>query len=257
MDIANYILQYFKYSQDAKYLKLLEWLKEEEKRKIEEEERDKSVDEKEELLNDVLRGEIGRIINDYLAFKRMKPDLTQEDYINYRKKLKSEKFEELSEEEVEYVVWLNDNHKKIFQSPINIKDIKGLGVGKCTEHSILSQNILSFLGDNMYLISVRIVDFDNKEVLHDLNIMERSGHYIIWDILNHITQEIESQGIQEPRNLLQFGKIVATEKMTIISYFDEKEDLKELADAGKFFRADALTYLDRLLIYKELRQLDR
>ena len=257
MMIINIINNYFKSNKNAKYKDLLDALKEDIVQEL---------TPKEERI----RGVFGMILNEYLYLKSKNYNLTQKQYINlirnyqsYNVKMQSGKFYMINEQERQAYMFLGitglldqKNREKIISAPINIKDIKGLGIGMCLEYSMLFQNLLSFLGYNTYMISGRFKK-DDKEIsgYHTWNVIESAGNFFIMDSINRILGP-KIEGIQTSEELIKFGGVIVDGiegfEPTYLSFFNTNQELKILAEMGKIERGEAKQYLNRLKIYKEL-----
>ena len=109
--------------------------------------------------------------------------------------------------------------------PIPISVIKGLGIGKCVELSLLSQNILSFLGYNTFMLQGTTILDDSKPTAHQYNFIEKDGKYCIFDAA------LESVGIiskiKTPEDFLDFGEITLKGiHGQEITYLSERKKMK-------------------------------
>ncbi len=89
----------------------------------------------------------------------------------------------------------------------DISGIKGLNIAKCTEHAMLTQNALSFLGYETYLVGGDL-DWNGKVEPHNYNVVRKNGKYYIIDSLNRIyNQKIKNMENKEPDELSDFGEM--------------------------------------------------
>lgn len=215
-----------------------------------------------EKVDFLIRGKIAKLINEYLYLKNYKKGLSVKEYIDLRKKYLNamQKEEENSSKEENdallffYESGLLDKRtwNQVSNAPINIKDIKDLDIGMCVEKSMLTQNILSFLGYNAYLVNGR-----SQNNGHVWNVIEQDGTYSILDT-NQNLYGIEFGRFDNPRQLLTFGELQFIKANgTNLKYQSSynKDDLGKIAADGKMYRYDASDFLERIDMYRQLHNL--
>ena len=190
------------------------------------------------------REDFAVILNQYLYFQSKGLNISQEEfmqfYISYKKgtlKLddneKNRRVIELfSQYEIENQYRLNDL--------ISIRDIKGLGIGECVEIAGLSQNMLSFLGFNSFMLAGM---YDDEP--HQFNAVEINGKYCLFDASANCSGLMDF--IKKPEDLLSFGK-----KGSYTSCKRNLSEIKELAKKGKDYRINCNKKLIQLQKYNEL-----
>lgn len=97
---------------------------------------------------------------------------------------------------------------------LNLTDIKDAGIAACTEFAFLEQNILSFLGVNVYMLGGKLID-GQKEEGHNFNVVEIGGTFMIIDTATNVFRQFTNiTSLEELINLKNFrvvnqdGKIV-------------------------------------------------
>lgn len=219
---------------------------------------------KENLYGDNVREKVSMCINEYLYLKNYRKELSEIKYINLRKKclrFLDKKEKNKSKEDFDAALFfyksgiLNEKiEERVFNSPINIKDIKGLKIGKCVEKSMVAQNILSFLGYNAYFVVGKV-----KNQGHAWNVVEQDGIYRTVDVGQFIDDDIFGK-FDNPEQLLKFGEIFQKNfEGTIVGYhslYERESDLKKIAEAGKMHRYDAQIFLERLSTYRKLHSIN-
>ena len=243
------IIDYFKYSENAKYKEILDY------ERIQIQKYFFEADKKE--IDDLLRCDLGMSINCYKSLRSEYKNLTPREYVRFRVGLIDLGKRKLSDIEINMRMNVKERLKQIERTPLSIKDIKGLGVGKCVEHAMLTQNIFSFLGYNMFFISGGSFINNSKHSGHSWNVLESNGNYFIKDVRNYLVDE-KMEKIKEPYDLLRFGemnfKTQSGTKLRYKSVFERYMDLKRAAKEGKIYRTEAKYYFERLEKYKELNE---
>lgn len=246
--IVSYTIFYFEsFSKDkksAEFIDILEYLEH---------------TEKDQLL---IRGKIAKLINEYLYLKNYKKGLSVKEYIDLRKNFLNamQKEEENSSKEEEdallffYESGILDERTwdQVSNAPINIRDIKDLDIGMCVEKSMLTQNILSFLGYNAYFVNGR-----SQNNGHVWNVIEQDGTYSILDT-NQNLYGVEFGRFDDPRQLLTFGELQFIKTNgTNLKYQSSynKDDLSKIAADGKMYRVAAADFLERIDMYRQLHNL--
>lgn len=192
------------------------------------------------------RADMGKFVNQYLEFKRKTNiDLTQDEFMEYCRAYKSGVLETIDGEEAkamrDYFSEYDKYQYSLIDSIISIKDIKGLGIGECVEVAALSQNLLSFIGLNSFMVQ----GYYNGEP-HQFNVFEYGkGKYIIFDAA---TQNLKAlNNAEKPEDLLNFGL-----QGPYKSCRDSSRTMRELAFKGKDYRNEAALDFDRLKRYRDL-----
>lgn len=163
--------------------------------------------------------------------------------------------------EVDTAEELFEKLNSILKAPINIDDIYGAGIGMCTERAILTQNICSFLGYNIYLMSGKIQNEGEDEFTpHSWNVIEQDGIYKIFDTAQSVLGET-IENVNSIEDLLK-GKNITVENKSgqQIIYqvsITKESELQKLAKEGAKYRYDATKYLKRLEMYREIRGISK
>lgn len=143
--------------------------------------------------------------------------------------------------------------------PIPISLIKGLKIGECTEMAMLSQNILSFLAYNTYMIEGKTYNANNEIENHNFNFIEKDGRYIAFDsamFFSGVAPEIKT-----PEDLLIFDEMTLNNNQKSITYFSSRKSrvysapesrINILAERGANFRNTALTDLKGIILSKKV-----
>ena len=93
---------------------------------------------------------------------------------------KDEKYRQESERYRNSIDW--DKLDEIGNIRLNLSDIKGAGLAACTEYAFLEQNILSFLGYEVYMVGGKIKKENGQEEDHNFNVIKRTnGNFEIID----------------------------------------------------------------------------
>lgn len=106
--------------------------------------------------------------------------------------------DELDKKYFESIDWENLNG----DMEIPISKLKGSGIAACTEYSILTQNLLAFLGLETYLLGGEL-DIGDKKEGHNFNIIRaRNGGYQIIDSAQIVYGNIENAtSLDDIRNM--------------------------------------------------------
>ena len=143
--------------------------------------------------------------------------------------------------------------------PIPISAIKGLHIGECTEMALLSQNILSFLGYNSFMILGETINSYGQQEGHNFNAVEKDGTYIIFD--SALAFCAVAPEIKMPEDLLIFGEMILKNKQKKVTYFsnrkskpyiDAQAKMKILSQKGSNYRESAMSALKTIAISKQL-----
>ena len=91
-----------------------------------------------------------------------------------------EKYKQESERYRNSIDW--DKLDEIGDIRLNLSDIKGAGLAACTEYAFLEQNILSFLGYEVYMVGGKLKKENGKEEAHNFNVIKKTnGNFEIID----------------------------------------------------------------------------
>lgn len=143
--------------------------------------------------------------------------------------------------------------------PIPISAIKGLNIGECTEMALLSQNILSFLGYNSFMISGASMNYSGIQEGHNFNVVEKDGKYIIFD--SALAFFAIAPEIKTPEDLLIFDEMTLKNQQKEVTYFsnrkskyyiDPQAKMQILSRKGIDYRASAMSALRAIGISKKL-----
>ena len=109
---------------------------------------------------------------------------------------------------------------------LDISDICGYNVAKCTEYAMVTQNVLSFLGYESFMIEGKLKHNNDSEA-HNFNVVRKNGKYCIIDTANGIYNKyIENMDNKEPEELIRFGEYSTVLKNgEIITYYSEMPTL--------------------------------
>ena len=89
---------------------------------------------------------------------------------------------------------------------VDINEISGYNIAKCTEHAMVTQNVLSFLGYESFMISGNL-EYNKKTEAHNFNVVKKNKKYYIIDTANRIyNKQIENMDNKEPEELTNFGE---------------------------------------------------
>lgn len=148
--------------------------------------------------------------------------------------------------------------------PIPISSIKGLKIGECTEMALLSQNLLSFLGYNTFMVEGKTFNSKNKTEFHNFNFIEKDGRYYVFD--SALSFFAVAPEIKTPEELLIFDKITLNNSQKSITYFSSRKSkvysnpekkLGILAERGSDFRNTAMSDLKGILLSKKVIDIQR
>ena len=105
---------------------------------------------------------------------------------------------------------------------LDISEICGYNVAKCTEHAMVTQNVLSFLGYESFMLGGKL-KHNNEPEGHNFNVVKKNGKYYIIDTVNRIyNKHIETMDDKEAEELTSFGEYSTTLKNgETITYFSE------------------------------------
>lgn len=143
--------------------------------------------------------------------------------------------------------------------PIPISAIKGLNIGECTEMALLSQNVLSFLGYNSFMIQGESINSSAEQEGHNFNAVEKDGKYIIFD--SALAFCAIAPEIKTPEDLLIFDKMILKNKQKEVTYFsnrksgryiDPQKKMQILSQKGDKYRGSAISALKTIMISKQL-----
>lgn len=88
---------------------------------------------------------------------------------------------------------------------LDISEICGYNVAKCTEHAMVTQNVLSFLGYESFMMAGKL-KYNNTEA-HNFNVVKKNGKYYIIDTVNRIyNKHIETMDNKEAEELTSIGE---------------------------------------------------
>ena len=119
--------------------------------------------------------------------------------------------EERSRLSKEIAAWRESQQYEVEQNiflgkTIDISEISGYNVGKCTEHAMVTQNVLSFLGYESFMVAGKLKSNDDTEA-HNFNIVKKNGKYYIIDTVNRIyNKQIEAIDNKESERVINFGE---------------------------------------------------
>ncbi len=89
---------------------------------------------------------------------------------------------------------------------LDISEICGYNVAKCTEHAMVTQNALSFLGYESFMMAGKLKSNNNMEA-HNFNVVKKNGKYYIIDTVNRIyNKHIETMDNKEAEELTSIGE---------------------------------------------------
>lgn len=125
---------------------------------------------------------------------------------------KDEKYRQESERYRNSIDW--DKLDEIGNIRLNLSDIKGAGLAACTEYAFLEQNILSFLGYEVYMVGGKIKKENGQEEAHNFNVIKRTnGNFEIIDtaqvtkcILPNINTSEELIGLKDIEAINGYGE---------------------------------------------------
>ena len=106
---------------------------------------------------------------------------------------------------------------------LDISEICGYNVAKCTEHAMVTQNALSFLGYESFMMAGKLKSNNNTEA-HNFNVVKKNGKYYIIDTVNRIyNKHIETMDSKEAEELTSIGEYSTILKTgeTITYYFED------------------------------------
>lgn len=112
-----------------------------------------------------------------------------------------ERYRELSEKYIESIGF--DEMDEAADIYIPISTIKGAGIAACTEYAILEQNILSFLGYDVYMLGGNLKMQNNRVEAHTFNaIKNNENDYEIIDTAQVVRQKIDNiSSVEDLKNL--------------------------------------------------------
>ena len=189
----------------------------------------------------------------------MDADSIREDFGERYKKHLIEKKQNEEQQELKSEIEKNEDKGAIV--PIPISAIKGLNIGQCTEMSLLSQNVLSFLGYNTFLIKGEANDSKGNREAHNFNAMEKDGKYVIFDsamLFCGLAPQIRT-----PEDLLIFDTMTLQNKEKSITYFSNRrsisyenpqDKMKILSEKGEQYRNDVISDLKAIRLSKKLME---
>lgn len=196
------------------------------------------------------REDFGKVLNEYLSFKHTGIDLSQKEFMQYYLSYENGILEKIENEKAKEMFKAFDTYEKddnnFLNTVISISDIRGLGIGMCVEMSALSQNVLSFLGFNSFMVQ----GYANN-VSHQFNAVEINGKYYIFDAAIYETKFEELDFIKKPEDLLTFGSY-----KNYTSRQNNLNEIKKLAVKGKDYRHFAESSLQMFQNYKDLQNKD-
>lgn len=107
---------------------------------------------------------------------------------------------------------------------LDISEICGYNVAKCTEHAMVTQNALSFLGYESFMLEGKL-KHNNESEGHNFNVVKKNGKYYIIDTVNRIyNKHIETMDDKEAEELICFGEYSTTFKTgETITYYSEEQ----------------------------------
>lgn len=89
---------------------------------------------------------------------------------------------------------------------LDISEICGYNVAKCTEHAMVTQNALSFLGYESFMMAGKLKSNNNTEA-HNFNVVKKNEKYYIIDTVNRIyNKHIETMDSKEAEELTSIGE---------------------------------------------------
>ena len=147
--------------------------------------------------------------------------------------------------------------------PIPISAIKGLNIGECTEYALMSQNVLSFLGYNTFMIQGKTFNSKGQKEGHHFNCIEKNGRYMIFDSTLFVCALAPK--IKTPEELLIFDEMhlhntlrYGQENVTYFSdirgnkYNTSESQIRLLASKGENFRVSAMSDLKEIQLSKRI-----
>lgn len=143
--------------------------------------------------------------------------------------------------------------------PIPISAIKGLNIGECTEMAMLSQNVLSFLGYNSFMIKGESFNYKGEKEGHNFNAIEKNGKFVVFDSALEFCAWAPK--IKTPEDLLTFDNMVLENNQQKVTYFssrrsekyiEPKDKMKILAQKGDKYRNSVMSNLKDIMISKQL-----
>lgn len=150
-----------------------------------------------------------------------------------------------------------ENYGNFISVPISA--IKGLNIGECTEMALLSQNVLSFLGYNSFMVEGKSINSLGEQECHNFNAVEKYGKYIVFDsalMFCAIAPEIKT-----PEDLLIFDNMVLKNGQKEVTYFSNRksehyinpqEKMQILSQKGDKYRNSVMADLKNIMISKQL-----
>ena len=186
------IRNYFAISDDSQYKELVDFYKE-------------------KLPNNpyYLRETLPHILN-YYEHSNFDGDITEFGkaylYNMAYQQLGNEKYKDISKKYLKSIDW--DEIDKVGDIELSISDIKGSGLAACTEYSILEQNILSFLGYEVYMLGGMLKKNNGQKEAHNFNVLRRNEfQYEIIDTAQVVKQKIEE--LKYPQDLISLDGVKA------------------------------------------------
>ena len=177
-----------------------------------------------EIAQKNVRNHIGGIVADWRD--ALKANLFKGSFKDYMLMFLYNK-EERSRLNREILAWRESYHDQVEQNIfagkiVDISEISGYSVAKCTEHAMLTQNVLSFLGYETYMLSGKL-EYNNAIEAHNFNVVRKNGKYFIIDTANDVyNKHIEIMDYKNPDELTNFGEYSVTlQNGKIIKYYSE------------------------------------
>lgn len=142
----------------------------------------------------------------------------------------------------EILAWRESNRDQVEQNifagkTVDISEICGYSVAKCTEHAMLTQNVLSFLGYESFMLSGKL-EYNNVIEAHNFNVVRKNGKYYIIDTSNEVyNMQIETMDNKAPEDLTSFGEYsLILQNGKIIKYCSEYLNLTKDEPSSEDFR---------------------
>ena len=118
-----------------------------------------------------------------------------------------EKYRAESERYINSIDW--DKIDESGEIRLSLSDIKGTGLAACTEYAFLEQEILSFLGYDVYMLGGKLTKENGKEEAHNFNVMrKKDGTFEIVDTAQVVKCDLPT--IKSPEELMELKDIEAT-----------------------------------------------
>lgn len=145
--------------------------------------------------------------------------------------------------------------------PIPISAIKGLRIGECTEMALMSQNLMSFLGYNIFMIEGKTINSIGEQEAHHFNFIEKNGNYTVFDTATDFLAP--APDIKTPEELLIFDEMNLQNKQQNRVYFSNRKAkmysnpearIGLLAARGENFRNSAMSDLQGIRLSKRITE---